>query len=328
MKKIVTFIVLMCMVLALVACNDNGNTTSESTSSESTSSESTSSESNITESSASENTAPEITLQEVYDAGKNIVALLGDHESVFVKVMSNGKIIREEYLSKQYHYSYSSAEYMNMGIEYASLTTDHAVYVCLDNDYSLNVTLAQNGIVDTKEQFAQITMADFISNEIVNNENASITEKDGSIIVTFNADMDKIVTMGEDIVSCVETYTLDAQTREMTAVKTVYTYKDGTVEEGVATITRDVEAPEGAKPFFAYENETENLRTVTIVSNPGAENEKTETIKAPKGLAVGFAFEWKNEKTFTMYADAACTQVIEEDPDVNSDLTVYIKWAE
>ena len=33
------------------------------------------------------------------------------------------------------------------------------------------------------------------------------------------------------VISCEETYTLDAKTREMTSVKTVYTYEDGTVEE-------------------------------------------------------------------------------------------------
>ena len=76
------------------------------------------------------------------------------------------------------------------------------------------------------------------------------------------------------------------------------------------------------------ENEKENLRTVTIVSNPGADNEKTETVKVAKGVAVTFSPDFLLEKTFTMYADAACTQVLEGDFDVNSDLTVYVKWNE
>jgi hypothetical protein len=113
--------------------------------------------------------------------------------------------------------------------------------------------------------------------------------------------MDKITVIGDDVVSCVETYTLDAKTREMTSVKTVYTYEDGTVEEGIATITRDVEAPEGAKPFLAYAQETENLRTVTIVSNPGAENEKTESIQVPKGLQVGVSADFAVEETGGKY---------------------------
>ena len=171
-------------------------------------------------------------------------------------------------------------------------------------------------------------MINFISSDVVEDDTASITEKDGFIIVTNTADMDKITIIGDGVVSCVETYTLDAKTREPTAIKTVYTYEDGTVEEGGVTITRGVEIPEGAKPFLAYDNETENLRTVTFISNPGAENEKTESIKAPKGLPVSFSPDFSIENTFTLYADAACKQAIEGDPDVNSDVTLYIKWDE
>jgi hypothetical protein len=115
----------------------------------------------------------------------------------------------------------------------------------------------------------------------------------------------------------------------MIFIKTVYTYEDGTVEEGIATITRDAEAPEGAKPFFAYEQETENLRTITIVSNPGTENEKTEIIKTPKGLIVSFTPDiWTTDKLFAVYSDAACTQPVLGKADPNSDVTVYIKWDE
>ena len=313
MKKIVTFFLLMCLILTLAACTDNGSKTPESTKPENT---------------TPEDTAPEITLQEVYDAGKNLAALLGDHENVYVQVTSNGKVIREEYLSKQHCYSFSDAEYMDMGFDYADFTTDHSEYVYFDNSYTLNVTLTPSGMVDAKDRFTTVGTNSFISSDVVKDDAASITEKDGFIIVTYTADMDTITAIGDGVVSCVETYTLDAKTREMTAVKTVYTYEDGTVEEGVVTITRDVEIPEGAKPFLAYENETENLRTVTFISNPGTENEKTESIKAPKGLPVIFSPDFSIENTFTLYADAACTQAIEEDPDVNSDVTLYIKWDE
>ena len=89
-----------------------------------------------------------------------------------------------------------------------------------------------------------------------------------------------------------------------------------------------MEAPEGVKEFIKLEKETQNLRTVTFVSNPGTANEKTESIQVAKGLQIGFSPDWSIEKAFTVYADAACTQVIEGELDVNSDLTVYIKWGE
>ena len=300
MKKLVAFILVLCMALSLSACADKGSTQPESTS-------------------------PEITLQEVYDAGKDLAALLGEHESVYIQVTSNGKILWEEYLSKQYCYTFYDAEYMDIGFDSVSFATDHSEYVYSENTYAQWITLTPSGMVDMKERFSYAEMGSFISSEMLD-DTATITETDGSIIVAVLSDAKDIVTIGEGVVSCEETYTLDAKTREMTSVKTVYTYEDGTVEEGIITITRDAEIPEGMKPFLAYEQETENMRTITIVSNPGTENEKTDSVKVAKGLLVALSPDWDVEETFTMYADAACTQMIEGDLDVNSDVTVYIKW--
>jgi hypothetical protein len=82
------------------------------------------------------------------------------------------------------------------------------------------------------------------------------------------------------------------------------------------------------KKLVKYAQQTEDMRTVTIVFNPGAANEKTEGVQVPKGLQVEFYADSSDENPYTLYADAACTQVMELDTDVNSDLTVYIKWNE
>ena len=82
------------------------------------------------------------------------------------------------------------------------------------------------------------------------------------------------------------------------------------------------------KPFVAYDKETENVRTITVVSNPGAEHEKTESFQAAKGLAMGLAPDFGAEQNFTAYLDAACTQPLEEEPDTNSNITCYIEWEE
>ena len=267
-----------------------------------------------------------ITLQQVYDLGKNFAALLGDHENVFAQATSNGKVLWEEYLSKQYSYSFYDDEYMNMGFEYASFATDTDAYYYFENVYALDVTLIPSGMVEKTDILALRGKSIFISSAMLNDDNASITEKDGFIIVSVIADENEIEIIGDGVVSCVETYTIDAKTREMISVKTVYTYEDGMVEEGVITIVRDVEAPEGMKPFLAYAQESENMRTVTIVSNPGTENEKTESIRVPVGLQVSLSPDWEIEETFTLYDDAACTNPSEETWDVNSDLTVYVKW--
>ena len=266
-----------------------------------------------------------ITLQEVYNAGKNLLALLGENESVFVQAISDGEVLWEEYLSKQYNYSFYDDEYMNMGFEYASFSTDNAVYYYFNDIYTFDVMLTPSGMVDMTNVLDLVGASSFIASEMLN-DSATIIEKDGYIIVSCIADLEEIYT-DENVVSCVETYTIDAVTREMVAVKTVYTFDDGTVDEGVITIIRDAEAPEGMKPFLAYEQETENLRKVTIVSNPGTENEKTESIQVAKGLQVTFSADYFVEESFALYADEACTQVFDT-PDVNSDVTVYIKWDE
>ena len=217
---------------------------------------------------------------------------------------------------------------MDMGFEYSSFVTDRSEYYCFDGLIALNVTLAPSGLVDMKEYFALVGTSSLISPEMLDDKSASIIEKDGFIIVSAAANAETLALMGDDVLSCVETYTIDAKTREMTMVKTVYTYKDGTVEEGIVTITRDVDAPEGMKPFLAYEQETQDQRTVTIVSNLGTENEKTESIQVAKGLQVAFPADYFVEESYTLYADAACTQTFEDEWDVNADLTIYVKWGE
>ena len=69
---------------------------------------------------------------------------------------------------------------------------------------------------------------------------------------------------------------------------------------------------------------------VTSVSDPEEiETIKAESVQVPKGLIVGLSPEAAYaDRTFTLYTDAACTQPLEEAPDVNSDVTVYIKWVE
>ena len=269
-----------------------------------------------------------VSLQEVYEAGKNLNALLGDHESVYVQVVVDGKVLREDYYSREYSYYFYDSEYMDIGFDYAALKTNHSQYDCYDGLYSYIFMIDLNGMIDMEAYFAEEGEISFISSEILDDDSATIIEKDGFIIVTCTADPEDIVLIGDGVVSCVETYTLDAKTHEMISIKTVYTYEDGTVEEGVTTITRDAETPEGMKPFLAYEQETENLRRITVVFNPGTENEKTETVITPKGLQVGFSPDWSIDKLFEVYSDAACTQPVPEVPDTNADVTVYIKWVE
>ena len=80
------------------------------------------------------------------------------------------------------------------------------------------------------------------------------------------------------------------------------------------------------KTFLEYDNQTENLRNITVVSNPGIENEKIESVQVPKGLIVGFRYDEDSEYEFEVYTDAACTELYDPYADTDSDLTIYVKW--
>ena len=49
----------------------------------------------------------------------------------------------------------------------------------------------------------------------------------------------------------------------------------------------------------------------------------------PNGLRVAITdLADVEEPLYTLYADAACTQTFEGEWDVNTDLTIYVKWGE
>jgi hypothetical protein len=77
--------------------------------------------------------------------------------------------------------------------------------------------------------------------------------------------------------------------------------------------------------FLKYANETQNLRNITIISNPGTEKEKSQSFQAAKGLLVGLTYQ-DEEYVFEVYTDAECTQLYDASLDTESDLTVYVKW--
>ena len=80
--------------------------------------------------------------------------------------------------------------------------------------------------------------------------------------------------------------------------------------------------------FLKYANQTEDLRNVTVVSNPGTEKELTQNFQIPKGLIIGFSWEDAFTDKVELYADAACTESYDPYANTDSDLTVYVKWAE
>ena len=268
-----------------------------------------------------ESETPELTLQDIYDAS-NVAALLKNHDSVHILYTGNGEVFQEDYYSKEQNYSFYKGEEFNDEF----FMTDHSYYMNSDKIVRL-VLLTPSGMAEMKDVFANEHKVNVFSTNLLNDIITSVTEKDGYIIMTSVSDQEEIDSI-EGLVSCEEELVLDAKTYDLISVKSILRYEDE-VYEGTTTFTYDVEIPEIIKTFMEYDQQTEDMRTITVVSNPGTEQEKTESVLSPKGLIVGLSPEAAYaDRTFTLYTDAACTQPLEEAPDVNADVTVYIKWDE
>ena len=268
-----------------------------------------------------ESETPELTLQDIYDAS-NVATLLKNHDSVHILYTGNGEVFQEDYYSKEQNYSFYKGEEFNDEF----FMTDHSYYMNSDKTVRL-VLLTPSGMAEMKDVFANEHKVNVFSTNLLNDIITSVTEKDGFVIITSVSDQEEIDSI-EGLVSCEEELVLDAKTYDLISVKSIFRYEDE-VYEGTTTFTYDVEIPEIIKTFMEYDQQTEDMRTITVVSNPGTEQEKTESVLSPKGLIVGLSPEAAYaDRTFTLYTDAACTQPLEEAPDVNADVTVYIKWDE
>ena len=302
MKKVVTFILMLCMALSLSACGNE-----------------------------------EITMQEIYDAS-NLTTLLEKHESVYVRYSESGKLYEEKYLSKEYSYTFMDGEVYGLASDFLSFTSDHAFYSYYDGEYIRSLLISSDGLSDVNYDMSK--NANFALEEGTLQETIqSVKKKDGRIIVTSFESPEAIKDSEmEGLVSYNAEYVLDAKTHELISVKDVIEYDDGTVYNVVVDFIYDGEIPEEMKAFVEYEQQTEDFRTITIVSNPGTESEKSESVQIPKGLSIvlepdfifeiDFSMNPDIEGAFELYSDAACTQPFDLSEDNDSDVTIYVKWCQ
>lgn len=123
------------------------------------------------------------------------------------------------------------------------------------------------------------------------------------------------------------TYTVDAQTYALIEEVSTVEKADGTVEKlGSVKVNFDPERPEGADEMYRFFAESENRHTVTIILDPGTENEKKFSADMPQGVPV---YAILPEGYEALYTDAECTQKLEDYMDENEDVVVYsVKKAE
>ena len=266
----------------------------------------------------------EITMQEIYDASQT-EALLKNHESVSIQDELDAGIWSEKYLTKEYAYEH----FFDEEFDYAELMTDDVRYVYSSGDRLLYLFITPDGIGDFASERAERYASVILGEETLDGIIESVSKKDGRITVTSVLSSKSL----EDLAAYGMTagkyeYVLDAKTREMISIISDCTYDDGSAFSVITELTYDAEVPEMLKEFLAYENQTENLRNVTVVSNPGTGKEVSQSIQAPKGLIIGFEYGDAFEDKVVFYTDAACTENYDPYADTDSDLAVYVKWTE
>lgn len=299
----------LCMVLALAACTDQGDTTTKDTTPETT---------------MPENTTAEISMQEIYDANQ-IEAVFKNCQSISVLDSMDSEVYCVKYQTKEYSY----VHYPDEEFDWAQFMTDNASYAYNSGDYLRYLYIAPDGVTndfasDRAELCASVLAADIVDETI-----ESVSQEDGRITVKSYLGQEVLADMEELGVSdCKNEYVLDAKTHELISVISDYTYDDGTAFRSATEVTYDTEAPEMLEVFLKYANQTEDLRKVTVVSNPGIEKEVSQDFQIPKGLMVGFTYGDEFTDKVEFYTDAACTEAFNPYADTESDLTVYVKWAE
>ena len=288
MKKFVALVLLLCMVLTLAACAKMS-----------------------------------VSMQEIYDAAQTD-AMLKNHQGVSIRDKIDGELINERYLTKEYIFDYVP----NAESDWAEFVTDNSCYSYLGGAYVRYLPITPDGVSDgfasyRAEHYASVILDAETVGEVI----TSVSKKDGRFYVKSVLSQKILESMAEfGVTSGNFEYVLDAKTREILSIEGNYTYNDDSTLQMTSEISYDAEVPEMVKTFLEYANQTENLRTITVVTNPGTDKEVSQSVQVPKDLLVGLRYYEDSEYTFEVYTDAACTEAYDPYADTASDLTIYVKW--
>ena len=208
--------------------------------------------------------------------------------------------------------------------------TDDANYVYFNGDYVRFLSITPDGLNnDFASYHAERYPSSILGTDTIRETIESVSKKDGHITVKTFCDQELLEDMAEDgMTSAKFEYTMDAKTHELLSVIGDYTFDDGATYHLVTEATYGAEAPEMVQTFLAYANQTEDLRNITVVTNPGTEKEIRQSIQVPKGIIIGFRYDDAFENKFEIYADTASTKLYDPYEDTDSDITIYVKFSE
>ena len=259
-----------------------------------------------------------ITMDEMVNAGKteNLLAQYSSFESSVIYGEDN----------------YTIKEYVDKDIVYAQYQEDAELYIGGELRYiSTNGTLGGGLFVDKDPTRFYAEQNVFYSDEGFTETVKSCEKRDGKLNVSTELsaeDTQRLVTDRGYTYNEGETmrldYVLDAETLAVLSQKEILVANDGAERTFLTlTVVYDAARPAAAKTMYEHATATENLRTVTVISNPDTTSEKTFTVQVPKGdsVSVYAPAEYTN-----LYMNRSCTDEVVS-VDQNEDFTAYIKKA-
>lgn len=259
---------------------------------------------------------PELTMEQVVEANM-AENLLKHYDSYYLKFTSaNGET--EMYKDAEMFY------YANAAGEY--LRTDSIDYDNFDNgEYTKYMYVEREPFVSDSEvnslMNVEVTLEEEIQEIKQEGENIIFSTK---LPEEWHAEIAEA--MGVELLDGdypLIQYTLDAKTYAVLKSSETIMHKDGT--EGAVFVTEaeyNAERPEAAKKLLDRATATENIRTLTIIANPGTDQEKEYKETVLKGEKIVPYFP---DDTWKLYTDAECTQEKTEPADLQADATYYAK---
>lgn len=257
-----------------------------------------------------------IDMQQVYDANRP-AALLADHESVCVRFTADGEDVGVNYVSKEVAYDEAYG--------WAIFLTDEVVYHCEDGTYYRVLPVYKDGLMDIAEYHKAYESHLLLDPTTARETVESVTEQDGYLTVTTRLPAQYLEELGQGLEESWCEYRMEADTYALLRCENGCRLEDGTSITVTSETVYDEALPDQAQAFLTLE-EGAQLRTVTLVTNPGTQQEKTQSVQVAKGLPV--RLDSGVEGGMELYADAACTQLYTASGDHDSDITVYLKWSE
>lgn len=261
-----------------------------------------------------------LSMKKVVEANKT-ENLLEKYENVHIIGTANGERYIEYYLTEEMSYEEGSGR--------ATYLTDDMGYMHSEGKFSHLTYFSRDGLLDNVERREEKYEYVFLSEDSLREKILSVSEADGKITITTEMNektLDKIVGK-EGLTYFNGEYVIDAETYELISGKGTFVGEDGTTVILAGEFIYDsTETPEKLATILEYAKQEDDLRTATLVFNPGTRKEKTEYIKVPRGVGISLANAVDSVNSYGLYADADCTESYVNNGDYDSDTTVYIKW--